>query len=274
MGSIDLRFWGARGGVAVPGADTLRYGGNTSCVELRCGEHVLILDAGTGLRSLGGALVAQGGAVDADLLLSHTHLDHIIGLAFFAPLFIPGTKLRIHGGHLPEAGLQAALTASLSAPLMPDLLAVARAQIDIRSMEADVATQLRPGLAVTAAHLHHPGGSVGFRITWRGKVVAYVTDTEHTPGAPDPQVLRLAEAADILIYDANFTDAEFSARRGWGHSTWQEGVRLADAAGVGRLVLFHHDPARTDSEMDAIAHAAAEARPGTLAAAEGLTLAV
>ena len=271
---VTLRFWGARGGIAVPGPDTLRYGGNTACIEMHCGAHLLILDAGTGLRPLGEALMRQGQPVDADLLLSHAHLDHIGGLGFFAPLFQPGTKLRIHGGHLPTDALRAALATSLSPPLMPDILAVTRAEISIAALVVQASTLLQPGLAVTLARLRHPGGAVGYRITWQRRVVAYVTDTEHVPGTPDAGVLRLAEGADLLIYDANFTEAEFPAHVGWGHSTWQEGVRIADAAGVGRLVLFHHDAGRTDAEMDAIAAAAAAARPGTIAASEGLVLTI
>jgi len=271
---ITLRFWGARGGIAVPGPGTLRYGGNTACIEMRCGTHLLILDAGTGLRPFGEALLRRGQPVDADLLLSHTHLDHIGGLGFFAPLFQVGTKLRIHGGHLPTEALRAALAASLSPPLMPDILAAARAEIAIATLVAQASTLLQPGLSVSLASLRHPGGCVGYRIAWQGRVVAYVTDTEHLPGAPDAGVQRLAEGADLLIYDANFTEAEFPAHVGWGHSTWQEAVRIANAAGVGRLVLFHHDAGRSDDELDAIAAAAAAARPGTIAASEGLVLAI
>src|SRR5690348_15642239 len=109
MTAITVKFWGTRGGIAVPGPSTQRYGGNTSCVELRCGDHLLILDAGTGLRGLGGALSAAQRPVDADLLLTHTHLDHILGLGFFEPLTHPGTKVRLHGGHLPAAGLRTAI---------------------------------------------------------------------------------------------------------------------------------------------------------------------
>ena len=190
------------------------------------------------------------------------------------PPFPRWRTLRIHGGHLPADALRAALASSLSPPLMPDILAVARAEISIDTFDAQAETLLHPGLAVTLAKLRHPGGCVGYRITWQGHTVAYVTDTEHVPGVPDAGVLRLAEGADLLIYDANFTEAEFPKHVGWGHSTWQEGVRIADAADVGRLVLFHHDAGRTDDQIDALTTAAAEARPGTIAAAEGLVLTI
>ncbi|HVZ09172.1 MBL fold metallo-hydrolase [Rhodopila sp.] len=255
----------------MPGSTTQRYGGNTSCIEVRCGDHLLILDAGTGLRALGNGLPDQ---VDADLLLTHTHLDHIVGLGFFEPLMRPGTRLRLHGGHLALPALTSALSAALSPPLMPDLWSLVGKGLSIGVLAAGRPVELHPGLSVTAEHLRHPGGSVGFRIEWRGRCVAYVTDTEHVPGQPDQAVLRLAREADIFIYDCNYTDDEFAQRIGWGHSTWQEGVRLAYAAGARRLVLFHHDPWRTDDALDKLGTAAAAALPGTVAAAEGMVLAV
>jgi len=270
MGANTLRFWGTRGGIASPGPYTHRYGGNTSCIELRCGPHLLILDAGTGLRAMG----IGCGSVDADLLLTHTHLDHIQGLGFFEPLNDPGTHLRIHGGHLPEAELRAAITCSLSPPLMPAILPLMRADIRIATLPIGQPTALHPGLPVTAGQLRHPGNAVGYRIEYAGKSVAYVTDTEHLPGKRDAAVLGLARGADVFIYDSNYTDEEFPQRVGWGHSTWEEAVRLADAAGVRQLVLFHHDPTRTDDQLDAIVSSAVAARPGTIAAAEGLVVTV
>jgi phosphoribosyl 1,2-cyclic phosphodiesterase len=271
---MKVRFWGTRGGIAVPGPHTLKYGGNTSCVEVTCGPHRLILDAGTGLRPLGEALVAGGTAVNADLLFSHVHLDHIIGLGFFAPLYKASTQLRLHAGHLSRDELRQALSASLSQPLMPDLLGAAQASIDFRAFQAGATLRLHPNLEVATAPLNHPGGATGYRIMWGGKSVTYVTDTEHTPGIPDANVARLAQGTDLLIYDSSFTDEELPSHQGWGHSTWQEGVRIADAAGVGRLVLFHHDSGRRDNDLDTIVAAAGAARSGTIAAAEGHELTV
>lgn len=270
--AMNVRFWGTRGGIAVPGLATLKYGGNTACVEVCCGPHRLILDAGTGLRPLGRALVADGVQVNADILLSHLHLDHIIGLGFFAPIYRRATRLRIRAGHTSTEELRQVLSSSLSAPFMPDLLDAARATIDIVAFQTGSALTLHPGLEVATAALNHPGGTTGYRITWAGKSVAYLTDTEHTPGSPDANVAALAKDADLLIYDTSFTDQELKTRRGWGHSTWQEGVRIANAAGAGRLVLFHHDSDRLDGDLDVIAADAAAARPGTVAASEGLDL--
>ncbi len=271
---LSLRFWGVRGGLPAPGPDTLRYGGNTACVEVRCNGRLLILDAGSGLRCLGNALMQEEQeAVAAEVLCSHTHLDHICGLPFFAPLYRSGTRLRIWGGKSGvPATLEAVLGATLSGPLMPDLLPRVHAQVDFLEFRPGDILSPWPGLRVSTAELHHPGSAVGYRLEWNGKTVAYVTDTEHDPAARDADVLRLAKDADILIYDATYTDEEFPLYKGWGHSTWQEGVRLADAAGAKRLVLFHHAPSRTDIELDRIETEAAALRPGTVAAREGVDL--
>src|SRR5580698_5032453 len=188
MGANTLRFWGTRGGIAAPGPYTQRYGGNTSCIELRCGPHLLILDAGTGLRAMG----VGSTRIDADLLLTHTHLDHIQGLGFFEPLGDPGTRLRIHGGHLPEPELRAALTCSLSPPLMPPIWSSVQANVRVGTLPIGKPTALHPGLMVTPGQLRHPGNAVGFRIDYQGQSVAYVTDTEHLPGERDAAVVRLA----------------------------------------------------------------------------------
>ena len=271
-GGMILRFWGVRGSLAAPGAATLRYGGNTLCVELRCGPHLLILDGGSGMRDLGAALAAP---VRADILLSHTHLDHICGLPFFAPMFDPKARLRIWGGHLaPASGIAEALHLSWRAPLMPDMDAAFRARIAYRDFAAGEALRLHPGLRVRTTMLRHPGNAVGFRIEWGGSSVCYITDTEHPADGIDANLYRFVTGADVMIYDATYTEAEYRSRAGWGHSTWQAGASLADAAAVARLVLFHHDPSHDDAAMDAIARAAAQQRPGTLVAREGMRFAV
>jgi phosphoribosyl 1,2-cyclic phosphodiesterase len=274
-GGMGLRFWGVRGSLPTPGPATLRYGGNTICVELRCGPHLLILDAGSGLREFGAALAASGVSVNADVLLSHTHLDHICGLPFLPALYDPQARLRFWGGHLaPPAGIADALRVTWRAPLMPDLDADFRAHTAFHDFIAGEYLQLHADLRVGTTALRHPGNSIGYRVYWGGASVCYITDTEHPADGLDRDLLRFVNGADILIYDASYTDAEYRSRVGWGHSTWQAGVSLADAAAVGQLVLFHHDPSHNDDVMDAIAGAAADRRPGTLVAREGMTLAV
>jgi phosphoribosyl 1,2-cyclic phosphodiesterase len=267
-----VRFWGVRGSIACPGPDTVRYGGNTACVEIRCGEHLMIFDGGTGLRLLGNELMRAGQLPKFDLFYSHTHFDHICGLPFFAPCYDARSRIRIWAGHLNGMRISAVLKKMMAAPLFPIPMGIFAAKIDFVDFAAGSTFDPYPGVRIATAPLNHPNGATGYRIEYRDKVVAYVTDTEHRPNAPDENVLRLIDHADLMIYDATYTDAEYPEHREWGHSTWEEGVRLADAAAARTLVLFHHDPGHDDPFMDRIAAAAAEARPGTIVAQEGLVL--
>lgn len=271
--SIYVKFWGVRGSIACPGPDTARYGGNTPCIEVRCGSHQIIFDGGTGLRPFGHELMAKGGTLNADLFLTHCHLDHVSGLPFFAPLFAPDHTLRIWAGNLaPKFSLEQTLRTMMSPPLFP---------IEVESFKATIAyhdflpgTVLQPhvGVIIHTAMLNHPGGAVGYRLEFGGKSLAYITDTELLPGEIDRGHLSLARGVDLLIFDSTYTEAEIVNHRGWGHSTWNDGVRLANAAGARSLCLFHHDPSHDDNFMDSLASQAAAARPGTIAARDGLVL--
>lgn len=270
-----MRFWGVRGSLPAPGAATARYGGNTICVELRCGPHLLILDAGSGIRELGCVLAAQGVPIDADILLSHTHLDHICGLPFFAPMFDPGARIRLWGGHLtPPLGIADALRLSWCAPLASEMEAAFRAKVSFHDFAAGDDLKLQPRLHVTTTGLRHPGNAIGYRIEWARASLCYITDTEHPADGVDESLRRFVARADVMIYDATYTDAEYRSRLGWGHSTWSAAADLADAASVGRLILFHHDPGHNDTAMDGIARAAAARRRGTVVAREGMRLSV
>lgn len=211
-------------------------GGNTLCVELRCGPHLLLLDAGSGAREFGRELAASGVPVDADILLSHTHLDHICGLPFFAPMFNSATRLRFWGGHLaPPDGIAAALARSWRAPLMPDLDAAFRATLSFTNFTPGDTLEPHAGLRVGTVALRHPGNSIGYRFEWGGASLCYITDTEHPPQGLDQRLLRFVTGSDVMIYDASFTEDEYLSRVGWGHSTWRAAADLADAAGVGQL---------------------------------------
>jgi phosphoribosyl 1,2-cyclic phosphodiesterase len=271
--SMLVRFWGVRGTVASPGPDTVRYGGNTSCVEIRCGEHSVIFDGGTGIRKLGDRLVAGGAPIDADILFSHCHLDHICGIPFFAPFYAAGHRLRLWAGNLlPENNLEGVIRTIMSAPLFPIGIETFRSAVEFRDFRVGELLHLRDGVEVRTAPLNHPGGATGYRLEFAGHSVAYLTDTEHQLDRLDANVLALAKGADLMIYDSTYTTDESSTYAGWGHSTWQQAVRLAEAAGAKQLAIFHHDPERDDAALDAIAAAAQKARAGTFVAREGLEL--
>lgn len=268
-----VKFWGVRGSIACPSPDHVVYGGNTSCIEVSVAGHVFILDAGTGIRALGRELLRRG-ATSATLLLTHTHWDHINGFPFFAPAFCPDFALRIMAGHLSgkPGGIRAVLANQMENPTFPVPLSAMRGAVSFDDFAAGDTLTFAPGVVVRTAPLRHPNGATGYRIEYGGLSVCYVTDTEHVPDQPDQNILALIRGADLVIYDSTYTDDEFPDKVGWGHSTWQEGVRLATAAEVKRLVLFHHDPDHDDTFMAEVEATAASLLPGTIAARDGMEL--
>jgi ribonuclease BN (tRNA processing enzyme) len=296
--AFSIRFHGVRGSIAAPGPGTLRYGGNTPCIEVRAAGAVLVFDAGTGIRSLGDRMVRDWQAAGADahrtveLFLTHYHWDHIQGLPFFAPLFDPSATLRLHGPEPEPTGVEptgwrratgdsaiaaAALDAQLACvhfPVAPEGVAAA--------VEAHVMDQpWRSGSTeVAALRVAHPGVTLAYRIRVGdgGPSIVYAPDCELAATgrrAPTPswydELVEFAAGADVLVHDAMYDDGEDASRRGWGHSTPGQAARLATAAGVRRLRLFHHAPWRDDSAVAALAAAAAARAPGldVAAAAEG-----
>ena len=264
-----VRFWGVRGSIAVSGGAFVRTGGNTTCIELECAGSRLILDGGTGLQALGASLT---GPVDATLLFSHLHWDHVQGVPFFAPAFHPGSRLRFVG----PAGLEAALADQMRSPMFPIGLEAFNADCTFQEVSPNQTWREGP-FTITASTMSHPDGVLVYRVAAPGRAgpcsVVFATDVEHGRSL-DPALVSFCAGADLLMHDAQYTDAEYPARRGWGHSTWAQAVEVADAAGVGQLALIHHDPQRTDAAVAAIEAEAGLRRRGTLAAREGLEVAL
>lgn len=271
--TLSLKFWGVRGSCATPGAEFVRYGGNTPCIEVRAGGSTLILDAGTGLRKLGQSLVAKG-KVDVTLLLSHVHWDHIQGLPFFAPLYVPGTRIHVVGGANPMP-LRDCLHRQMSAPNFPVDLRDVGATLTFFELRDRQRTVLGDA-EITAVRANHPDGVYAYRIEHKGRAVVYATDTEHY-SCVDKRLLTLCQDADVLIYDTQYLPEEYSGERGmsrigWGHSTFEAAAALAKAANVRELVLFHHDPDRTDEQVAVIEQRAKHLFASSTAAFEGMEI--
>lgn len=270
--NFTVCFWGVRGSIACPGEDTVRYGGNTSCLEVRCGGHLFIFDAGTGIRRLGHKLAGEA-PLDFDLFFSHTHYDHISGMPFFGPLYDRRNIVRMWAGHLgPDRSLKSVVQDLMTAPLFPVPFEAFAADCSFQQFAPRDTLNPRPGVVLRTAPLNHPNGACGYRVDYGGRSLCYVTDTEHRLGARDANIVDLVRNADVLIYDSTYTDEEYKRYAGWGHSTWQECCRIADAAGVRQAVLFHHEPGHDDAFMDGVAREAGALRPGTVVAREGMTI--
>jgi phosphoribosyl 1,2-cyclic phosphodiesterase len=267
--TLRVKFWGVRGSIPCPEKTHLRYGGNTSCVEVRCGDHIIILDAGTGIRTLGQQL-QQAGEKNLTMLLTHTHFDHISGLPFFAPAYDKSVTLAIYAAHLmPESTVQKTLHQIMAPPFFPVSPAMFKANIQYTDFTVRTTLTLAPALTAETAPLNHPDRATAYRLNYKGKSMCYVTDTEHKVGELDANIVELLKDADLLIYDAMFTDETYPKHKHWGHSTWQEAVRLCNAANVKGLALFHHNPDHTDDMLDAIQAEAQQAMAGAFVAFEG-----
>jgi phosphoribosyl 1,2-cyclic phosphodiesterase len=276
---MKVRFWGTRGSLASPGPDTARYGGNTACVEVR-GEDgaVLVLDAGTGIRRLGAG--GLGTPRRVDLLLTHLHMDHVQGLGFFAPLYMPGLEVHIWGPASTTLSLRARLGRYMSPPLFPVRLRDLPCRLTVHEVPCGT-VRIGP-FTVDSALVCHPGPTTGFRIATADGTLSYLPDHEPALGVAGRLAgggwtsgLSLAAGADLLIHDAQYDDREYSTREGWGHSTVRRAIEFAALAGARRLVLFHHDPAHDDATLESlVAEAVARERPSfpVAAAMEGTSV--
>ena len=299
--TFRLRFWGTRGSIPTPGLHTVRYGGNTPCVEVRTEtDWLVILDAGTGIRELGRALTARASGgnglsldpIAADIFLTHAHWDHIQGIPFFAPIFQPGNHFTIWGSKTLETSIDRVIRDQMSPVVFPVSFEELSAQIDFREIAEERC--VGNGYEVTAFAVQHPGGALGYRFSGRapigkdrGRSFVYISDNElaaHETYKTRPdwrdRLVDFVRGAAVLIHDATYTAAEYERHRGWGHSTHDEVVSLALDAQVEQLVLFHHRPERRDDDLDqcvAACQALARSKGSSLtvtAAAEGMTLTV
>ncbi len=254
---MRVMFWGCRGTIASPGADTARYGGNTSCVEVRLDDGtLLVLDAGTGARALGQARVADSPS-RIDVLITHLHVDHIEGLGFFEPIWRAETDLHVWGPPSPVASHDRRLAKYFSPPLFPLHLSEVPAHVTFH--DAPEGSWTIGGATVHSASIQHQGITVGYRVEADGAAVTYLTDHEPALGADIETALpewisgaALAWKADLLIHDCQYTDEEYEARVGFGHTSPADVAAFAAKVGARRLALFHHDPFHSDDELDAI----------------------
>jgi len=289
--SLTLTFWGTRGSIPTPGPSTVRYGGNTPCVELRTSDGwLIILDAGTGIRELGRALLERGNGepISGDIFLTHAHWDHIQGIPFFAPLFRKGNRFTIWGSRSLPTSIGRVVRDQMSPVVFPVSFEELQARIEFRELAEE--RHSVHGYEVSAVAVRHPGGALGYRFSTGnagGRALVYVSDNElstdarydDAPGWRE-KLVDFVRGASVLVHDTMYTSSEYGSFVGWGHSTYDQAVELALDAGVERLVLFHHRPERSDDEVDRWVErcrALVTRRGGTLdvvAAAEGMSLEV
>jgi phosphoribosyl 1,2-cyclic phosphodiesterase len=255
---MRITFWGVRGSIPSPGPDTVGIGGNTSCVEVRAGKLLLIFDGGTGLRLLGKKLLKEM-PITAHLFFSHVHWDHIQGFPFFDPAFVAGNVINLYGGNNVSRTLEETLAGQMDHPNFPVHLSDMGAKMNFHDVHEQRPVELDSGdglkAVVSAAHGNHPNGVWAYRVDHGSKSVVYATDTEHY-AVVDARLVKLAKGADVLVYDSQYTPEEYAGtsgnggpKIGWGHSTYEEAAKLANAAGVKKLVLYHHDPTQNDAAV-------------------------
>jgi len=275
--SMKVKFWGVRGSLATPGEEYIEFGGNTSCVEMTCGDRRLIFDAGTGIRAVGDRYLEKG-IKQANIYLSHSHWDHISGFPFFGPGLAKGFNFEIWAGHLlPRHKIQDILAGQMTQPFFPVPIEIMKASMSFNDFHAGEtldggADSDGNPIVLKTIPLNHPNGATGYRVEYMGKAACYITDVEHIVGETDPVLAAFVKDADLMIYDSTYDDRNFADKVTWGHSTWQEGVRLSKAAGVKRYAIFHHDLSSTDDYLRGVEAQAKSEFDGAFAAREKMEI--
>ena len=270
---MRMKFWGTRGSISTPGKETVRYGGNTPCIELRLSNNeLIILDAGTGIRNLGEKLIESGESIKAHILISHPHWDHTQGFPFFKPAFISGNEFTIIGGETDKVSLQKMISDQMNKIYFPVQLNELKANLKFRKIQEECFDVF--DAKVQSIFLNHPSFAIGYRITHNGKTLVYISDNEPFDrrvaeairnveavimekysverGDPNQRIFDFVRNADVLIHDATYTPEEYVNRVGWGHSHYLFTLKVAAEGNVKQLVLFHHDPAHNDDKVDDI----------------------
>ncbi len=267
---MKIHFLGVRGSTPCADSRYSKYGGHTSCIMVEADDQVIIFDAGSGIINASKIALTQEDKT-CHLFFSHVHLDHMMGLPFFTPLWVKDFTTHIWAGSLaPYGGIGKFLTDTLSAPLFPVPFTAFPGNIICSDFTAGT-TQSLGRIDINTFELNHPNGAVAYRLNYNSKSVCYVTDHEHGEGANQDSLIEFIKGADIFIYDSSYSDESYEKYKGWGHSTWQEALRLGEKANVAKTYLFHHDPQNTDDKMTIVeeevlkaSHRAAVSRQDTV----------
>ncbi len=266
---FTIEFYGVRGSYPIANKDFMEYGGNTSCITMTINNKLLIFDAGTGIFKLGDELARE--EVDAYLLLTHMHYDHLEGLPFFKPFFNPKSRFTVYSGNIDNTPLEMELSKFITNPMFPFGFKEMGSKREFICVNPGDTIMLKEGIEIETIENNHPSGGISYKIKYDGKACCYLTDNELLPDNRE-MYRKFAEGVDVLIMDATYTEEEYSTRVGWGHSRWNDVVHFAKEANVGKVALFHHSPDKADEELEKRDREAKEIFENAFCAKEGMKI--